>query len=89
MPVYDYECRICGNRFTERRPIDERYDIACERCGAQGEDGVGIRLGTPHVTWVGGPPTLPNLGRTMGRGAPNKPSDDEIADGILGPDGEY
>lgn len=89
MPIYRYRCRACGNGFEERKRIDERYDVKCNACGRDGENAIEIVVGTPVVIWKGGPPTQPNMGRTAGRGAPNKPSDDEIDDGILGPDGPY
>jgi putative FmdB family regulatory protein len=84
MPTYIYKCSTCGDVFEQRMKIAERNEACCE-CGGEVE----IQLGTPLVTWKGGPPTQPNMGKTCGRGAPNKPSDDEINDGILGPDGPY
>ncbi len=84
MPIYDYKCLSCGRAFEKRMLMAERYTTVCE-CGGE----VKIQLGVPVVIWAQGPPTLPNLGVTNSTGMPNKPSDDEIDDGILGPDGDY
>lgn len=38
MPIYEFECPNCGNRFSEffRRmsSSDEKLDAACPRCGS-------------------------------------------------------
>ena len=33
MPVYHYECKKCNHDFEERRSVDNRYRISCQRCG--------------------------------------------------------
>ena len=34
MPIYEYECLKCGERFELRRSIaDKDSDIKCPRCG--------------------------------------------------------
>ncbi|TET74512.1 MAG: zinc ribbon domain-containing protein [Dehalococcoidia bacterium] len=36
MPVYEYECTKCGQRFELRRGMADRDDeIRCPRCGAE------------------------------------------------------
>ena len=37
MPVYEYECRGCGQRFTEMMSIDdhEKRKLQCPRCKSQ------------------------------------------------------
>ncbi len=33
MPLYEYRCELCGEAFSERRPIDNRdLGIICPRC---------------------------------------------------------
>ncbi len=34
MPIYEYVCNSCGNRFDKLRPVTRMDDIApCEECG--------------------------------------------------------
>jgi len=36
MPVYEYECSKCGEKFELRRNIaDKDSDISCPKCGAK------------------------------------------------------
>jgi len=36
MPVYEYECTKCGERFELRRGMNDKDDeIGCPRCGAK------------------------------------------------------
>jgi putative FmdB family regulatory protein len=36
MPVYEYECPKCGEKFELRRNIaDKDSDISCPKCGAK------------------------------------------------------
>jgi putative FmdB family regulatory protein len=33
MPIYEYECLKCGERFTMRRGFDEKdEDVQCPKC---------------------------------------------------------
>jgi putative FmdB family regulatory protein len=36
MPIYEYECAKCGNRFEILQRIDEKPELHCEKC--QGDD---------------------------------------------------
>ena len=33
MPIYEYECRVCGARTEELQKLDEAPLLACARCG--------------------------------------------------------
>lgn len=33
MPLYDYQCKGCGGKFDEFRPINEREKCKCPTCG--------------------------------------------------------
>ena len=36
MPLYEYECEKCGDRFERRRGItDSDSEIRCPKCGAK------------------------------------------------------
>ena len=36
MPIYEYECTKCKQRFDLRRKIDDSdRDISCPKCGAK------------------------------------------------------
>ncbi|MFC2072725.1 zinc ribbon domain-containing protein [Chloroflexota bacterium] len=36
MPIYEYECENCGERFELRRSIsDNDNEIRCPKCGAK------------------------------------------------------
>lgn len=32
MPIYEYECK-CGYRFEELKPLVDRHNAVCSRCG--------------------------------------------------------
>jgi len=35
MPIYEYECRNCGDKFELRRNVkDNDSEVLCPRCGA-------------------------------------------------------
>ena len=37
MPLYEYECQECGNRFETLRPVDgDDAEVRCPACGAGG-----------------------------------------------------
>jgi putative FmdB family regulatory protein len=33
MPIYNMQCKVCGNAFGRECHIDERNDQRCPRCG--------------------------------------------------------
>ena len=33
MPIYDYKCARCGNRFDMLRSVSARDDVKCPKCG--------------------------------------------------------
>lgn len=36
MPIYEYECVACGEKFEKRRSFtDSDKDLKCPRCGAE------------------------------------------------------
>ncbi|MFC1914231.1 zinc ribbon domain-containing protein [Chloroflexota bacterium] len=36
MPIYEYECPTCGNKFELRRSMtDTDNEVKCPRCGAE------------------------------------------------------
>jgi len=37
MPLYDYQCPACGERFEELRPLAERQHADCPKCGKQAD----------------------------------------------------
>lgn len=32
MPIYDYKCPDCDNRFEKTVPVDDRHSIHCDVC---------------------------------------------------------
>jgi putative FmdB family regulatory protein len=37
MPVYEYECSKCGEKFEQRRNVDDPdSEVTCPRCEAKG-----------------------------------------------------
>ena len=48
MPVYEYECRDCGNRFVESMSIDDhdKRKLQCPSCKSQNTDSV---IEAPYV----------------------------------------
>ncbi len=34
MPIYDYRCKKCGNRFTVMVSISDRDKVTCQKCGS-------------------------------------------------------
>ncbi|HHW99645.1 MAG TPA: zinc ribbon domain-containing protein [Firmicutes bacterium] len=37
MPVYDFRCPECGERFSVRTSIDERNQVRCPACSSKPE----------------------------------------------------
>jgi len=37
MPVYEYRCRACGNRFEKISSISARDAVKCDSCGGDVE----------------------------------------------------
>lgn len=33
MPIYEYKCRKCGERFDLRRSFSDNSPVSCSRCG--------------------------------------------------------
>ena len=51
MPIYEYECKTCGNRFELRRGMKENdSDVKCPACGADGPR----RVLSTFATGIGG-----------------------------------
>jgi len=46
MPMYDFECAVCGRTFESFAHVDGRYDIVCPYCGGQANV---VILSTPAV----------------------------------------
>ena len=47
MPIYEYECSGCGEKFELRRSIDDcDSDIKCPRCGRENPKTVFSTFGT-------------------------------------------
>jgi len=42
MPIYEYQCQKCRERFEKRRSISEEPLIVCERCGGMLEKQVSL-----------------------------------------------
>ncbi|GBF34238.1 hypothetical protein DCCM_3350 [Desulfocucumis palustris] len=34
MPIYDYRCKKCGQRFTVMVAISDRDKVTCQKCGS-------------------------------------------------------
>lgn len=35
MPVYDYKCKECKNRFSVEHSMDSKTEIKCPECGGE------------------------------------------------------
>ena len=35
MPIYDYKCIRCGNRFDLLRSVSDSSPVACPKCGGE------------------------------------------------------
>ena len=47
MPIYEYRCRKCGEKFELRRSMTDRdSEINCPRCGKENPERVFSRFGT-------------------------------------------
>ena len=46
MPMYDFECVVCGKTFESFASVEHRYDIVCPECGGQTRI---VILSTPAV----------------------------------------
>jgi len=36
MPTYDFKCKTCGHRFSQRVAIKDRELVRCPQCGGRG-----------------------------------------------------
>lgn len=60
MPLYEYHCERCGERFEDLRPAAEREESACPKCGAPARKLVsGFAFGGEHPS---GSPTCGTSG---------------------------
>ena len=37
MPIYDYECACCSNRFELKRSFSENGTVSCPSCGSSAQ----------------------------------------------------
>jgi len=37
MPLYEYHCPYCKNKFETIRPIEQRYSAGCPNCHSESE----------------------------------------------------
>ena len=47
MPIFDYQCRICGHRFDKLQPVGARDLASCPECNCVAEK----RLSPPNFTF--------------------------------------
>lgn len=60
MPIYEYECLVCGSNFELRRSIsDSDSDLECPKCGAEKTRRVISMFSTnsPGISCAPGAPT--------------------------------
>jgi putative FmdB family regulatory protein len=49
MPLYEYECFLCGHRFERIRRVADALDVSCPACGGK----VRRLLGAPALQFKG------------------------------------
>lgn len=49
MPLYEYECFLCGHRFEKIRKVANASDVECPECGGR----VRRMLGVPALQFKG------------------------------------
>ncbi|MFW6150690.1 MAG: FmdB family zinc ribbon protein [Chloroflexota bacterium] len=65
MPIYEYVCRTCGEKFECRRGLNESdEDIRCPHCGALAPDRAFSSFASPGSLAGGGISCLPRGGFT-------------------------
>jgi putative FmdB family regulatory protein len=61
MPIYEYECTKCGERFELRRGIsDSDKEITCPKCGKEFPRRLFSTFGTTSSSGVSCAPTAPS-----------------------------
>lgn len=66
MPLYEYVCRDCGNRFEEMRPVAERLNApACSACSGSR---TALAMSAPGRVGAGAPHPAPSAGQGNGAG---------------------
>jgi len=49
MPIYEYECKECGEKFEQFRKLSgDDSEVKCSRCGAKGPRRVFSTFATTH-----------------------------------------
>ena len=60
MPIYEYECKECGEKFEARRGIDDSdVEIKCPKCGVKHPRRVLSLFATGGFSSGGCAPTAP------------------------------
>jgi putative FmdB family regulatory protein len=49
MPIYDYTCTQCNNKFTLRQGFHDDHEASCPKCNEQAER----RFSTPAIVFKG------------------------------------
>ena len=65
MPIYEYECGECGEKFEMRRSINDRDEkVKCPKCGTKGPRRVISLFGTSASDETSGGSCAPRGGFT-------------------------
>jgi putative FmdB family regulatory protein len=75
MPVYVYECDVCGKRFEQHRQYGSPHPTACP----DGHDGVSRVFSPPTIIFKGSGFYTTDNARSNGRAAKAAPEDKESA----------
>jgi putative FmdB family regulatory protein len=69
MPLYEYECFLCGHRFERIQRVNDVSNMSCPECGGE----VRRLLGVPALQFKGSGFYITDYGKGTGGRAGEKP----------------
>ena len=81
MPLYEYECFLCGHRFERIQRVNDGSSTICTECGGE----VRRLLGVPALQFKGSGFYITDYGKGTGGRAGEKPPDKKESEETTAP----
>ena len=66
MPIYEYACKVCKDRFEYLRPMSDGEAASCPVCGTMSSRVLSLIAAPVAVAVGGGPSAMPAAGGCCG-----------------------